>query len=233
MHRLPRSTSDHRSPSRPVPFTDLDRQWERSLRRLPTDQADVLRQTLDATQGNNDEADSVLAAVVRLARGGDEIAGLLALKRVVPGLAAIAGRRARAGYGTKLGLLEELTTVAWLCIREYPIDRRPRRIGSNIVRDAEYLVFVRDGRLRRLTLEPLADRHERAATCNTSSAAEVLDLLAEARPTCSAQSLQLLGRIAIGEQNLDEIASDLRCTIRTVLNRRKAAEAELRDALAA
>ena len=86
-------------------------------------------------------ADSRLAAVVAEARAGDVTAARLALQRVLPALLRRACRRARLGRRTMGDILDDLLCSAWLCIVDYPLERRPVKIAVNVVRDAEYRVY--------------------------------------------------------------------------------------------
>ena len=68
------------------------------------------------------EADAVLAALVRHARGGDLAAARVVLERLVPALGVRAvrhGRSGRVGFG---GVFAELVGSAWLCIRCNPLE---------------------------------------------------------------------------------------------------------------
>lgn len=222
MNRLPRC------------LTEIDRHWELTLRRLPRNVADDLRDELAATHGNDDDADQRLATIVSRAQVGDELAALMVLRRIMPALVSIAARRARLGNGSLADIMNDLQTAAWMRIREYPMDRRPRHIAANIVRDAEYLVFVRESRLRRVLTSPVATLPETiAATATSSTADELIDVLREAVGHAGHDNVVLLGRLTVGGHSVSDEARRLGCTERTVLNRRRAAEQELREHFAA
>src|SRR3954447_21904500 len=81
------------------------------------------------------EADRVLHELVALA-AGDDLAARVVLQRVLPALVAAASRRARSDRRSRDQALQEITASAWIVIRTYPLERRPNRVASNIVRDS-------------------------------------------------------------------------------------------------
>ncbi len=97
--------------------------------------------------GNEDRHDECLSALVRVA-SHDQLASRIVLQRILPGLVSIAVRRAPITPGGLAGAFDLVTSAAWLVIRQFPIDRRPRRVAANLLMDIEYLAFVRDARLK-------------------------------------------------------------------------------------
>lgn len=89
-------------------------------------------------------ADENLARLVAVA-AHDELAARVVLQRLVPGLVSAARRHRHLGMQTAF---DELVGAAWVLVRTYRLDRRPRRIASNLCRDAAYEAFVRSRRLR-------------------------------------------------------------------------------------
>ncbi|WP_198946533.1 hypothetical protein [Pseudofrankia asymbiotica] len=83
-----------------------------------------------------DEADAVLAALVRRARAGDLAAARVALERLMPALTGQARRRCGRRGVSFDQLLVELVGSAWIVIRCYPVERRPVKVAANLVRDA-------------------------------------------------------------------------------------------------
>ncbi|MEY3851994.1 MAG: hypothetical protein RI910_974, partial [Verrucomicrobiota bacterium] len=69
----------------------------------------------------------------------------------------IAGRRGHIVNGGFNAAFNEILGQAWILIRQYPVDRRPAKIASNLVRDTEYFAFVRNARLKRLEVESWTD----------------------------------------------------------------------------
>ena len=104
----------------------------------------------------DDDCDHYLALLTGVAHH-DELACRIVVQRILPGLIAIAIRRGRIVDGGAAFALDQLASAAWLVIRAYPIDRRPRRVAANLLRDIEYLAFVRDARTKRSRTEVAAD----------------------------------------------------------------------------
>ena len=100
-----------------------------------------------------DEYLSQLAAIAKT----DDLACRIVIQRILPGLIATALRRGRIVDGGAPTALDELLSAAWVVIRNYPIDRRPRRVAANLLRDIEYLAFVRDTRSKRHRTEFASD----------------------------------------------------------------------------
>ncbi len=104
----------------------------------------------------DDACDHYLSLLVAVARH-DELAARIVTQRILPGLIAIAIRRGRIVAEGSSFALDQLASSAWLVIRNYPIDRRPRRVAGNLLRDIEYQAFVRDARTKRSRTEVAAD----------------------------------------------------------------------------
>jgi hypothetical protein len=80
-------------------------------------------------------SDAVLGGLLRLG-ADDDLALRVVLHAVMPGLIHHA-RRFIAGGAPPDEAAEALVAAAWQRIRTYPLDRRPRSIGANIVLDAQ------------------------------------------------------------------------------------------------
>lgn len=102
-----------------------------------------------------DEADAYLLELVRLA-ATDRLAAQIVLHRVLPPVIAIARRRGRRHSGGIEGAIGDLVTQAWFVISCYPVERRPRKVAANIVRDIEYFEFVSGKRARRTRVDFVA-----------------------------------------------------------------------------
>lgn len=183
------------------------------------------------------EADIVLAELIGHART-DELAARIVLQRVLPGLVKVANRRGGAWKRDRATAFNDVVATAWIVIREYPIERRPRRIASNVVRDAEYFAFVRHARLRSASetchseeAMPLtvAGTTGRSVDASPSSFELVVEVLAEAkRRGLPSDDLLLAVGLASGWA-ITRIAADLGVTTRTVQNRKAGVVARLRD----
>jgi hypothetical protein len=213
-----------RSASRPRHYsTDYRLDWLEFLDSRPESVADELRRLLDATEG--DEGDEQLAAIVAEA-GNSQDAARLVLVRVLPGLLSAAGRRAQLDHRPPADVLHDVVANAWIIIRNYPIDRRPRRIAANIVRDSEYQTFVRHKRLRSAGETPTIDLQEfPGPDTEVHPSFEVVETLAEAR-RCGVDpaALEVLARLALTDVSLCAMADEQCVTVRTLLKRRRAAE---------
>jgi hypothetical protein len=237
-----------------------DRDWQR-LRHDPAAQRRLLAwsaaeplcgefhdlaELLDATgRGRSeDEADATLAAVLRLARA-DDLAARLTLQRLLPGLVAIAARRAASGRWQVRPLFDELVAAAWLVLRTFPYERRGRRIAANLLRDVEYQVCVRPFRLRSSSEVPIASEiddvlDDRTAGLDGRSdergrhpGEELTELLTNASLVgLDPADLELLRALYLDSEPVSSVAERLSVSPRTVLNRRRAATARLRDAAA-
>jgi hypothetical protein len=177
------------------------------------------------------EGDQYLAALVRRAQH-DELAGRIVLQRILPPLIAIAARRGRIVQG---GFTEAFTLTmaqAWILIRTYPIERRPAKIASNLVRDAEYHAFVRDARMKRVSECSLSDEMLSTAPAplvEPTGEHELRELLYNADPdVLSPRQFDVLSRIGEGE-SFDDIAADYCVSMRTVRGWRREAINALRE----
>jgi hypothetical protein len=104
----------------------------------------------------DDGCDHYLSLLTAVAHR-DELACRVVVQRILPGLIAIAIRRGRIVVEGPSFALDQLVSSAWMVIRRYPIDRRPRRVAANLLRDIEYQSFVREARTKRSRTEIAAD----------------------------------------------------------------------------
>ena len=168
------------------------------------------------------------------------------MRRILPGLVAAAVRRGATGQWRVRPVFDDLTATAWMLVRTYPLERRPRRIAVNLLRDAEYQVCVRPFRLRAAS-EVVCDPHGTALEATGRVAADLggrpLD-----RPSHSSDELTHV--LAEGRRaGLTEEVAPPRCALprgeavgaaaarlgvspRTILNRRLAATERLREVAA-
>ena len=207
--------------------------------RLPDGPVDHLDQLLwRAGYGrpvDDEPGDRLLAVLVHRA-AGDELAGRIVLHRILPGLIRVALRRGRIHDGGPAAAFAELASAAWLTIRTFPIDRRPRCVAANLLRDIEYQTFVRAERRVsrevgvRDVEETIGEVPDTEVDLDPGARREWSELVAWARRRgVDAAQLDLLVRVARGQSTL-EIAKALACTDRTIRNRRDAALAAVRRA---
>lgn len=198
---------------------------------LPGDPLTHLDQVLErcgfGCEATFSAGDQCLAQVIARA-SHDELAARVVLQRILPPLIAIGARRGRIVKG---GFNEAFSTTlghAWILIRTYPLDRRPAKIASNLVRDAEYHAFVREARLKRVTECSLTDRvittHPAASISSDHELQEVLD----GSPLLSERQKEVVRRCVEG-QSFDEIARDYGVSPRTVRGWRRDAINALRE----
>lgn len=199
---------------------------------LPGDPLTQLDQVLDRCGFGHDadysEGDRCLAQIIARA-SHDELAARIVLQRILPPLIAIAARRGRIVKG---GFNEAFSTTlghAWILIRTYPLDRRPAKIASNLVRDAEYHAFVREARLKRVTECSLTERviTTQPMATPTRQTDELHDVLDESR-ALTRQQRDIVRRCAEGH-SFDDIAKDYGVTARTVRGWRREAINALRE----
>jgi len=102
--------------------------------------------------GDGAKQDAYLIRLLAIARH-DQLAARIVLQRIIPALCALA-RRHSPNHAAQLDLVDELIGNAWASIRSYPIDRRPRWVVPNLVRDIGFQTIVRPARRRNATERP-------------------------------------------------------------------------------
>ncbi len=113
--------------SRSTSSTRYDADWARHLEEvLEVPLSVTARDALDLAR---QDGDPWLARLIAAAQGGDELAGRCVLQAALGRLVAMTRRDSRLD-------LDEVVGAAWLRIRTYPLDRRPRAILTNLVLDA-------------------------------------------------------------------------------------------------
>ena len=184
-------------------------------------------------RATNDEAvDAYLVRLLQLAKT-EPLAARIVLQRILPALSGLA-RRYSAGRGQQHAVLDELVATAWWVIRAYPVDRRPRRIVSNLVRDIGFETMVRPRRRRQASELPTeTDQLDRADVTTVDPLIELSEVLQAARQrgVVSDSDVQLLGAL-IRRGRADLVAAELGVTARTVRNHRDAAVHRLRNFVA-
>ncbi|MCU1392702.1 MAG: hypothetical protein JWM34_1130 [Ilumatobacteraceae bacterium] len=190
--------------------------FRRTVGRL-ADQQDPSASLADEVQ------DAYLIRLLELARE-DDLAARIVLQRILPALSGAAKRRASA-HRPFPDVLDDLVANAWAAIRTYPVDRRPRRVVANLVRDIGFQTFVRPARRRSASELPVThdDFDAVVASDEQHPMAELLDVLAEARRqgALSTTDLRLLGQlIELGRP--EHLAAVMDVTPRTIRNHRDA-----------
>lgn len=209
------------------PHNDYRLDWERFCAAQPCDLANELNHLLAATNGSEDTADQCLAGVVRRAASEPAMARLV-LRRIMPGIVAIATRRARIERAGFCEILHELVANAWILVCNYPIERRPRKIAANLIRDVEYITFVQSRRLRRVVEADDTDVAEQADGRGLSAGEEVIATLAAARLAgAHPDGIRLIGELTVAGRSVQDLATSYGVSPRTILNRRLAAERDL------
>lgn len=190
-----------------------------------------------------EQADEALAAVVQRA-ASDDVAAHVVMRRILPGLLRAAIRRGASGRWRVRPLFDDLTSTAWVLIRTYPVERRPRRIAVNLLRDAEYHVCVRPHRLRAgselpvdvagslVARAPAADLAGRPLGRHAHASDELAEVLAEGRRAGLTDEVALLGALYLEGEPVAHAAERLGVSPRTILNRRLAATARLQEVAA-
>ncbi|MEI7755890.1 MAG: sigma-70 family RNA polymerase sigma factor [bacterium] len=182
---------------------------------------------LEATDSVGDQY--LFKLVIRAAN--DELATRIVLQRLLPPLISIAARRGKLARGGFDEALTDTVAQAWIQIRTYPINKRPIKIASNLVRDSEYFAFVRDSRLKQLAVAWGDDVIDMIPTPETevNSEDELTNLLTEVENwNLGTRSLSVLHQLAEGK-SFRSIATDAGVNIRTVHSWRSTAISELRE----
>jgi hypothetical protein len=179
------------------------------------------------------DGDVALGELVLIARH-DELAARLLLQRLLPGIAASARRhstRGGRGGGPLTDALDEVIATAWTVIRTYPVERRPRFIAPNLLRDIEYRTFVQPTRRIATFIPQPTDDFDLAAApppavSPTDELAELLQMAEQAG--LDHGDLELARRLGSGESTA-QLAAACFVTDRTIRNRRDTVTYRLRQ----
>ena len=179
------------------------------------------------------DGDQFLWHLVREAEH-DEIAARIVLHRMMPSLMNMARRRGPIFPGGIEMAMNDAIGTAWMIIRTFPHQRRPRKIAANIARDTENFAFVRQHRLRRVQEMQVGDEMLRDAfeyRYSPATGNDFDDVMAEAEENgVRPHHIELLQRLASGEHSRD-IAAEAGISARTVRQHRKDAVEEVRRVL--
>ena len=179
------------------------------------------------------DGDQFLWHLVREAEH-DDVAARIVLHRMMPSIMNMARRRGRVFQGGLEMAINDAVGTAWMIIRTFPHQRRPRKIAANIAKDTEYYAFVRQHRLKRVKEQQVGDEMLRGVFeyPQTHGDSEDFDnAMAEAEESgVKAHHIELLNRLANGEHSRD-IAAAEGVSPRTVRQHRKDAVDEVRRVL--
>lgn len=215
-------------PGRPV--QSLDELLMRcGYRPAPLPGEAVTRPQPGATRADDEQAERYLLRVVEIARTSP-LAARIVLQRILPALSAVAGRHS-SNRAQRHAVLDELVANAWPIIRKYPVERRPRLIVPNLVRDTSFQTFVRP--TRRRSSGEIPTSHDRMIEPAHEQPTEALDelvaLLHEARSKGIDQAdIDLICQlVSLGRP--EEVAALLNVTPRTIRNYRNAVVHRLKN----
>lgn len=124
---------------------DLHRDWHDVWALLPSPWPSLPGTLADARAQIADDPDRHLTTLLRALQDGDEAAGRLIVQTMLPKLCSYVADGLDAGL---------LVGHLWLVAREYPLQRRPRRIAANLALDARKRTLADLGRELPLAVVP-------------------------------------------------------------------------------
>lgn len=180
-----------------------------------------------AARGNDVTSNLLLASRT------DEIAARVVLQRLIPGLIARSRCWGPRRTGGSTEAFDELVSTAWAVIREFPVERRPRHLVANLLRDCEYRAFQRS--TRRMLVHELCEPQSLDLAVEYQAQIEPLlelaDVIAQARAQhLTDHDVELLTLLVSGVSP-PEAAKQLHISERTLRYHREAAVGRLRDAV--
>ena len=172
------------------------------------------------------EHNAVLHRLVTVAKH-DDLAGLIVLQRIMPGLLAVVRRRSAPDHRSSF---EDLIGAAWMAIRGYSVERQRAHLAANLVRDAAYRAFTAPTRRRSATEVSVDPRvlDETPADDTVSSFEELATVVAEGRRSGMATTDLDLVRDLVRVGSPGVLAAERNVTPRTVRNHRDRVTAQLR-----
>lgn len=242
-------------------LVSLDREWARTSRRPSamrrartwpdlvaapdlaraladvTDRCRSLDDLVDATQRDavrtrsGPHPDLVLAALVVAARH-DDVAGQVLVRRILPGVIS-QSRRYASGDDVDERVAQAIG-AAWIAIRSFDVERRPRAIAAALISDAMWSAFRRASRRRSAGEIPSPDEVfvRRAAPSDDVDPLVGLAATVRAAETAGAGDGHLeLIRDLVRAGTPSELARRRCVTPRTIRNHRDSAVAEIRRVL--
>lgn len=177
--------------------------------------------------------DEILLELVALARV-DQLAGRIVLQRIVPGLLSRSRRYVPAADAHRTA--DIVIAAAWIAIRAYDHERRPRQVAAALISDAVFAAFRQPHR-RRSASEQVRPHESWIRLPATAPPPEPIEelarVVAEARRRgVESHHLDLLrGLVRAG--SAAAVAAELGVTDRTVRARRDRALERVREAVLA
>jgi hypothetical protein len=168
------------------------------------------------------ERDQVFCALLRCAKH-DQLAGLVVLEALLPGLKASLGRTLVAA-GENDELLSLMLANAWQQITGYPVERRPQRVAANLLLDIRKQTLKQLTKHRPASALPLSGR-EAGGACQ----ADVEQPLrrAVAAGALSEEEAELILLTRVDRRPLRQLAEERGLAYQALLMRRIRAEKRL------
>jgi DNA-directed RNA polymerase specialized sigma24 family protein len=174
------------------------------------------------------ERDQVFCALLEQAKE-DELAGLVVLEALVPGLKALA-RRLLVEPGQRDEVWAVILACCWERIRRYPIERRPSRVAANLLLDTRHASLRALG--RRPDEPPTVPLEESRAAFEQKAPEQHADVIAVLRRAVKAEAItaeeaQLILYTRIDRADLHALADEQQVAYHTLVVRRLRAERRL------
>ncbi|MBA3841930.1 MAG: hypothetical protein H0X39_04815 [Actinobacteria bacterium] len=169
------------------------------------------------------ERDQVFCALLRCAKH-DQLAGLVVLEALLPGLKASLGRTLVAA-GENDELLSLMLANAWQQITCYPVERRPQRVAANLLLDIRKQTLKQLTKHRPASALPLSGR-EPGGRRQTTDVERPLRR-AVAAGALSAEEAELILLTRVDARPLRQLAEERGLAYQTLLMRRIRAEKRL------
>jgi DNA-directed RNA polymerase specialized sigma24 family protein len=223
----------------PTLFDHLDREWQHlTASRQGRDALTRWEPTHPVLEGHhsldnlvrvvNDRArtavaDTILVALARLAPT-DTIAARTVLEAVMPGLKRLC--KTRQGLAEPEEVTAQIIALAWEQIRTYPIQRRPRRIAANILRDTRQRLDRTQRAWRPLPHPPLppGDVAEPDAETRNENEPGLVVLDAVRRGHLRLEDARLILQTRVGGIRPEELAEHMGIDVHHLRKRRNRAE---------
>jgi hypothetical protein len=169
------------------------------------------------------ERDRVFCALLRLAKR-DQVAGLVVLEALVPGLKQLAGRFLLS-LDDRDELWSLLLLIGWEQVTSYPVERRPHRIAANLLLDTRKSVLAELEALRGQGRLP--DAWEPVPVTGVAGSVDLLVGRAVAAGVLRDEDAQLILKTRVDGRSLPAVADELGERYITVYARRERAERRL------